>query len=267
MKPAYAGTQAVLRAVRLLKALGSAGPEPGVSDLARKVGLHKATAYRLLSALESEGMVERGRGGEAYRLGPELLALGSRALGAEGLRRAARPELLALARGTRETVTLEVPAGGQVLILDEVAGSHVVGSRPSIGTRWPMHATSTGKALLAHLPDEQRDALLPPRLAAVTPRTITDRKALRRELERVRARGYAVSAEELEPGFVAVGAAVQSGLGVVAAISVGGPKDRLPARKVAEIGKQLPLVAARVGARLGHGQTRERPAGSGGGTP
>lgn len=256
MKSAYPGTQAVRRAVSLLKALGNGQPERGLADLARSLGLNKTTTYRLLAALESEGMVERDPEGEGYRLGPELLALGSRALGASDLRWAARPELEGLARRTGETVTLEVLAGGRVLILDEVMGSHVIGSMPSAGTRWPVHATSTGKALLAHLSEDERDALLSGRLAALTPKTITDAPALRRELARVRARGYAVSSEELEPGFVAVGAPVPSARGVVAAISVGGPKARLGPRKVAQIARQLPAVAAHISARLGPGGIR-----------
>src|SRR5262245_33967832 len=120
MKP-YPGTQAALRAVRLLKAFAPPGHESlRLFELAREVGLNKTTAYRLLTALESEGLVERGPDGEAYRLGPELLALGARTFGASELREAARPELAALSRSTRETATLEVLVGRDVLILDEV---------------------------------------------------------------------------------------------------------------------------------------------------
>ena len=91
-----------------------------------------------------------------------------------------------------------------------------------IGTRWPAHATSTGKTILAFLSDEERDLALPRVLPQVTPRTLTDRSALERDLARVRERGYALSQEELESGFVAVGAPVYAADGrVAAAISVG----------------------------------------------
>jgi len=76
---AYPGTQAVQRAVRVLKAVSAVRPERGLTELARAVGLNKTTAYRLLTALESEGLVERSPEGEGYRPGPELVALGSRA--------------------------------------------------------------------------------------------------------------------------------------------------------------------------------------------
>jgi DNA-binding IclR family transcriptional regulator len=250
-RKAYPGTQAVLRAVRLLKALGAQPGEPTLAELVSAVGLNKTTAYRLLTALESEGLVERGTG-DGYRLGPELVALGGRVLGASDLREAARAELVALARKTRETAHLEVRIGGETLILDEVMGSHRVGTTPSVGTRWPAHATSTGKVLLAALDDAGLDALLRPPLPALTPRTITDPLALRRELLRVRERGYATGIEELEPGFMAVAVPVKSRDGhVVAALGIGGPRVRLDPERLAAIAKSLPAHAARISERLG----------------
>jgi IclR family transcriptional regulator, acetate operon repressor len=249
---AYPGTQAVLRAVALLKAFSSDRPERGLADLARAVGLNKTTAYRLLAALEAERLVERGRDGESYRLGPDLVALGGRAQGALDLREASRAVLVGLAQETRETATLEVLVGGETLILEEAMGSHVLGSMPSIGTRWPAHATSTGKTILAFLSEEERNVALPRVLPQVTPRTLADRPALERDLARVRERGYALSQEELEPGFVAVGAPVYSADGrVAAAISVGGPRVRLTTETVAKVALRLPLAAARVSERLG----------------
>jgi len=258
MKP-YPGTQAPLRAVRLLKAFTAERPRLGLLELSRAVGLNKTTAYRLLTALESEGMVERWE--EGYGLGPELLALGARALGASALRRAARPELLALARATRETATLEVLVGREALILDEVAGNHRVGTMPSIGTRWPAHATSTGKAILAFLPEEEQARFLRGSLSRLTARTITEPRAFRRELLRVREKGWSVNAEELEEGFVAVGAPVRSADGrVSAALSAGGPRARLTADTMAELARLVPAAARRVTERLGGPRGQEEKA-------
>jgi DNA-binding IclR family transcriptional regulator len=253
MKHAYPGTQAVLRAISLLKAFTPDHPERSLAELCRGVGLNKTTAYRLLSALESEGLVERPPGGEGYRLGPELLALGNRALRAGELRQAGRPELLALAQQTRETATLEVRIDRDVLILDEALGGYVIGSTPSIGTRWPAHATSTGKVLLAFLAADELERWLRGPLPAPTRRTQSDPAALRGELLRVRERGVAVSAEELEPGFVAVGAPVRQAAGdVVAAISVGGPKSRLTPERVSAIARAVRDAATRISRRLGY---------------
>lgn len=255
MKPdaqPYPGTQAVQRAIKLLKACAQLGPEPRLSELARAVELNKTTAFRLLSALESAGMIERTAARDSYRLGPELLRLAGQALGSRGLQTAGRPTLFSLAAATRETVTLEVLVGAEVLILDEAVGSHVIGAMPSVGTRWPAHTTSTGKVLLAWLPEEDLASRLPARLATPTARTVSGHGALSRELERVRARGFATSVEELEPGFVAVGAPVRSADGaVVAAVSVGGPRSRFGAGVVAEIARRLPAAADEISERLG----------------
>jgi len=241
----------VQRAVRLLKAVGAAAAEPTLADLVRALGLNKTTAYRLLTVLEAEGLVERGTG-DGYRLGPELLAFGSRALGAHDLREAARGELVALARQTREAAHLEVRVGAETLILDEAMGSHRMGTTPSLGTRWPAHATSTGKVLLAALGDDDLTLLLKSPLPALTPRTITDPVALRRELQRVRDRGYAVGIEELEPGFMAVAVPVRARDGhVVAAVGIGGPRVRLDPERLTAIAKTLRLHAARISEGLG----------------
>ena len=175
------------------------------------------------------------------------MTLGNRALLAAG-----RPALHALAAATRETITLEVRVDDEVLIVDEVVGSHVIGALPSMGTRWPAHATSTGKVLLAALSDLERRRRTARRLPALTPRTIVNPAALRRELQRVAARGYATAVEELEPGFVAVGAPVRGADGtVIAAVSVGGPRTRFSPTVVAQIARDLPAAASGISERLG----------------
>src|SRR5436190_1862302 len=132
------GTRA--RAPRLLKAFSDARPEWRLSELARAAHLHKATAHRLLAALEREGMLARDAAGDLYRLGPEAIALGARAARANHLRAVSRAELEALAAATGETATLEVLVDGDMLILDEVLGRGLIGATASLGTRWPAHA-------------------------------------------------------------------------------------------------------------------------------
>lgn len=249
----YAGTQTVLRAVALLKAFGDERPELGLSDLARLAGLNKTTAFRLLTALESEGMVARSPAGGAYRLGPEVIALGARALRAFDLRAAARPELEALARETGETADVEILVAGEAFVLDEVLGSQVIGASLSVGTHWPAHATSTGKAMLAHLPEAELDSALPRRLSTPTDKTIGSREALKAELARIREHGYATAIEELEANFVAVGAPVFGHAGrVVGAISVGGPRQRLTATRIQELAPKVKAAAQRISAGFGH---------------
>lgn len=250
VKP-YPGTQSVLRAVALLKAFSDERPEWSLTALAHEAGLNKTTAFRLLSALESEGMVARN--GEGYTLGPELLVLGGRALRSHDLRSITHPALEKLAAATGETASLEILSGDEVLTIDEVMGDYLTSGVRSLGTRWPIHATSTGLAILAALPEARREALLQRPLRAVTPHTLTDPAAVRRFLYDVRATGIAVTDEMLEVGLIAVGAAVYNVEGRVAgAISVFGPKVRLTPQRVVEIGDRVRETAVDLSAQLGY---------------
>ena len=236
----YSGTQAVRRAVALLKAFSDARPEQSLAELAGAARLHKTTAFRLLSALSSEGLVARVPGAEAYRLGPEAIALGARALRASDLRSVARPFLEDLAGRTGETCTIETLVDGEVLILDEHHRRESPLPAPSVGTRWPAHATSTGKVLLAALPDGALGARLKAPLLRPARKTIRTLAALRRELGRVRSRGYALAVDELEDGYSAIGAPVRDHEGrVVAAVSLGGPSVRLTRER---LGTLLPIL-------------------------
>ena len=248
----YAGTQSVRRAIALLKVFSDERPEWGVSDLARAARLNKTTAYRLLTALEAEGMVARSPMSDAWRLGGEAIAMGALALRSTDLLTAARPEMEALVRQTGETASLEVLAGEEVVILDGVEGPSLVGASSEVGTRWPAHATSTGKVLLAEGGPRDRRR----RLAQLTPRTITDPARLERELARIRERGWATAVGELELGYVAVGAPVRDHAGIaVAAISVGGPAARLTQDRIPELARLVSRTAQRVSRRLGGGST------------
>lgn len=255
---ATAGTRAVERALDVLRTIGEARAEPGLSDIADDLGLHKTTVFRLLGALERAEFVVRDEERQRYQLGPALFRLASQARRASGLHEAARPELEALAHDVGETATLEVLVGREVLILDEVHGRFLVGGAPEVGMRWPAHATSTGKVLLAaaEVEEERRGASAPRppagRLARLGPNTITSRAALERELAKVRRDGYAVGMEELEPGFVAISAPVRNAHGrTVAAVSVGGPKARLGGARVRTVAARVRRAADRISRRLG----------------
>jgi IclR family acetate operon transcriptional repressor len=230
--------------LRLLKAVAGAGEAPGLSALAREVGLPRTTAHRLLAALESEGFVAHAPGDQTYRPGPELTALALHAFPLQDLRARARPLLERLAEESGETATLEILAGQEVLIVDEVPSRRLVAAQLEIGPRWPLHATSTGKAILAAMPEEDLEAYLARPLAALTPHSVTDAGELRREVERIRRRGWATAREEIELGYVAVGAAFGVGGGRPAgALSIGGPSSRLAAAELAELGPAVARAA------------------------
>jgi DNA-binding IclR family transcriptional regulator len=253
VEESYPGTQAVVRAVALLKAFGVGQPERNLADLARATGLNKTTAYRILAALERERLITRNRETGAYRPGPELIALGNLALRANDLRSVSRPVLEQLAETTGETSTLEVLSGTQVLVLDEVSSRHLIGMSQDVGARLPIHATSTGKLLLACAAPEFVDALLAAPLTALTPHTFVDPARLRGELAAIRAQGYAVAQQELEIGFVAVAAPILNHAHEApAAISVGGPSLRLHGDTLARVVAQVQAAARQISRQIGY---------------
>lgn len=239
------GAQAALRAVRLLKLFTNERPEMSLAELSRASGLNKTTTHRLLRALQSESLIDRNPATSSYSLGAGLMALGVQALASSDLRRRVRPVLRTLARETGETATLEVPFEDSMLILDEVAGNHVLGSAGNIGTRWPIHATSTGKVWLAF--DETGIERLGETLKPLTANTLTDKDALQPQLAEIRRRGYAITVDEIEEGFTAVATIIRGVLGdVQGALSIGGPTQRLTAARRNELGTVLSRAAQRL---------------------
>ena len=232
------GAQAALRAVRLLKIFKSDRPEMTLSEISRAAKLNKTTTHRLLRALQSEGLIDRNASSSSYSLGAGLMALGVQALASNDLRRRVRPILKTLARESGETATLEVPVENTMLIIDEVAGNHVVGSAGNVGTRWPIHATSTGKVWLAFEKSGMERIKGP--LLPLTSKTSMNKNKLIIDLEEIRKRGYAVTVDEVEEGYTAVATIVRGVLGdVQAALSIGGPSQRLKPNRCAELGTIL----------------------------
>src|SRR5690242_3391500 len=181
-QPAVRHVGAVERAIAVLDALSDGSAELGTNEIARRTGINASTVSRLLATLARARLVEHVPGTGRYRLGLRLVQLGHLVLGRLDLRAIARPHLQELVRATGETATLSSPGERDAVTVDFVQSEAVVQSvarlgRPSIG-----HATATGKVLLAF-----GEAELPGgRLKAYTPRTITSRRDLKHELDRVR---------------------------------------------------------------------------------
>ncbi|MDQ4082112.1 MAG: IclR family transcriptional regulator [Actinomycetota bacterium] len=244
-----ASVQSVVRALQLLGAFRDGPRELGVAQLAGFLGVHVSTASRLAATLAAHGFLERSRRGSAFRLGPELARLGLIAAGGNSLVETAREAMDELAGETGETVVLSVPSGNEAVDVAQVDSRYLVGGQSWVGRRLPLHATSDGKVFLtfgAATLEAKR------RLERVTPRTVTDRAELARELADVRACGWATAVGECEEGLNGVAAPVfHTGNRCVAALSVSGPSYRLPAELLPELGRRCASAAARVSARLG----------------
>jgi DNA-binding IclR family transcriptional regulator len=226
-----------------------------LTELAEAAGLSKATAHRMLSILEREGFVYRSSETGEFQLGSELIVLGSRALRSIDIRTAARPELQALADLTGVNATLEILDNTEVLILDEERGKGLLVLATEIGTRWPAHATATGKVLLAEaetgLPETEQG------LPAITKHTICSWDKWKATLSEVRDEGYATNIEELEYGYVSIAAPVRDGNGKTrAAISVGGSIERVTTDRIPDLTKEVQAAAFRISERLGYRGTR-----------
>lgn len=229
-----------------------------LADLSRKLGLARPTTLRLLGALEREGMVQRTIPATSYRLGPRAIQLGALAQRSNELPIAAHAQLEDLARRTGETASLEVLTDHEIMVLAEVRGRFRGSASERVGARWPAHAAATGKVLLAAALKEdgetwERFAASARRLPRYTEHTITSLSRFRAVLAQVTRDDYAVAVEELERGYVAIGAPVRDYDGrVVAALCLGGPATRLSAPRLPSLIRRVREAAKRVSLQLGN---------------
>jgi DNA-binding IclR family transcriptional regulator len=238
---------AVERALLVLDALGEAGGEVGTNELARRTGVNASTVSRLLATLGRAGYVEQTESGR-YRLGLRLLQLGSAALDGLDLRALARPLLEELARDTGETATLSVPGERDAVTVDFVRSPSAVQGVAQIGRPSVPHATATGKVLLAFGPGGPGDGPF----QRFTRRTIVAPSAVRREVERTRARGWADADGEREPDLAALAVPGRSSRGeLVAILGLQGPSNRFDAAARAQLLPQLVAAGESLSRRLG----------------
>lgn len=199
----------------------------GVTDIANDLGLSKAAVHRLLSSLRTRDLVVLDASTRRYSLGPAALMLGLSALNGLDVRRLATIELASLSADTRETATLSVRANDHRIYVDQVTPNREVMMSVTVGLPYPLHAGSSSKAFLAFLPPEEIDRYLDGPLQKLTSATVTNRRALAKELREIVARGWAASTGERQEGAASVAAPVLDHLGTpVAVISVCGPAGR-----------------------------------------
>jgi IclR family acetate operon transcriptional repressor len=252
------GTQAVDRAARLLAEVVHSADPMTFTELSSITGLAKSTTSRLLLALERNGLVRRDDHGR-FLPGEMFVSFAWRGGAEAGLVAVAQPFLERLGQATGETINLGVSSNGMVEQIAQVNSTYLIGGTNWVGMSVPLHCSALGKVLLAYgaaqLPPGQLD-----KLERRTGRTITTEAALAAELAGVRARGYAVTDEELEPGLVAVAAPIYGYDGsVVAALSVSGPASRMARDGLAAAVSRCAEEAAGLSAVLGYRQRAARP--------
>ncbi|WP_330277892.1 IclR family transcriptional regulator [Lentzea sp. NBC_00516] len=246
-----AQVQSVDRAISVLELLAQG--EAGITEIAGELGVHKSTVSRLVSVLESRGLVEQlGERGK-YAIGFGVVRLAGAATGRMDLTKLGQPVCQTLADSFGETVNIAVHDAGVAINITQARGSAAISAVNWIGQRTPLHATSSGKILLAYLPSDERRRLVSLPLDAYTEHTLVEAARLLSELEEVASQGYAACFEELELGLHAVAVPVRGHRGeVVAAMSASGPSYRLSRERVDQIVTTMSSAAAGLSAQLGY---------------
>src|SRR5258708_18338279 len=202
------GVQSVDRAVSVLEILAQRG-EAGVSEVAADIGVHKSTAFRLLAALEERELVEQTQDRGKYRLGFGILRLASAVPGQLDVTQQARAGCEQLAAQLGETVNIAVRRSDFVVNIDPARAPSAVATHNWVGELTPLHATSSGKILLAYMtPEDRRKLLASNGLARLTAHTITSERELEAQLKAAPPDGYAFSFQELDQGLTPVSAPV-----------------------------------------------------------
>lgn len=253
--PTVSGVRSLDRAVAILSAFDERRPLLSLSEIADVLGLNTSTAHRLLQALKAHGLVSQPDGGKSYALGPRLLGLARLATAALDIREVALPQMRALRDEAGETVGLHVlrPDLSRMVVDQAESSQPLRRTYTDLGHPIPLHQGAPGKVLLAFLPEDERESVLGRPLAAANENTITAVDALRNELVAIRKRGFALSFGERVLGIHTVAVPVRDHSGrVTAAVSVTGPAQRMPRRRLLEIAPLAEARAREIAAALGY---------------
>lgn len=247
--------QAVSHALDLLEQFHDDVDELGVTELSKRLKLHKNNVFRLLATLESRGYIEQNRVTENYRLGLKTLELGQTFIKQMGLLRQSKPILESMASECNETIYVSVLKDFHIIYLDAVETTMTVRVVPRVGSRLPAYCTAAGKVQIAYMSDEELEQNLAENsLHHYTPNTITTAEELKKHLRQVAEEGYAIDDEELDEGVKCVSAPIRDYTRrIIGAVSISGPSMRFSAQRIKT--ELVPLVmkaAEEISAKLGY---------------
>jgi len=245
--------QSVAHALDVLEEFRGDTDELGVTELSKKLKLHKNNVFRILATLQSRNYIEQNKSNDNYRLGIKCLELGQTFIHQRGLLKQAKPILQDLAETTGETSYISILRGNEVVYLDSVETSSTVRVISRVGLHMPVHATAAGKALVAFESDEELQKRFAGEIPRMTNATKTRLDELMKDFAAIRERGYATDLEEFEEGLRCIGAPVRDYTRkVIGAISVSGPANRLTDERVDQlVGPEVDRAGKLLSARLG----------------
>ncbi|GAB4363089.1 MAG: IclR family transcriptional regulator [Deltaproteobacteria bacterium] len=240
--------QSVSHALDVLEQFRGDEDELGVTELSKRLKLHKNNVFRILATLQSRNYIEQNKSNENYRLGVKCLELGQTFIQQRGMLKQSRAILVELAERAGETSYISILRGNDVVYIDAVEAQSTVRVVSRLGLHMPTHATAAGKALIAFESEEEIRNRFGKELHRYTDATHRTVEELLRDLAQVRERGYATDLEEFEPGLRCIAAPVRDYTRkVIGAVSVSGPANRMDDER---IGESLAAEVIRAGKEL-----------------
>ena len=251
---------AIDKALMILSSFTPHNEEMGTLEISQKLGFHKATVSRILQNLTKRGFLIQNSQSKKFVLGPAVMDL-ARAVN-QSLRtnmvQISKPFIDKLRDSLRETVILEILSGETTFMAYIAEGPRLVRLAGSMGDRVPIHASAGAKALLAFSPTEVKDRLLNVRLHPFTKHTITDRKQIEQQLQRIREDGVGFDHEEIDEGTSAIGAPIfNHDSAPIGAVVVAGPTQRFKKGSISGMVSELKVTAAKISTQLHYVKTAE----------
>jgi IclR family KDG regulon transcriptional repressor len=246
--------RSVSHALDVIEQFYGEADELGVTELSKRLKLHKNNIFRLLATLESRGYIEQNKATENYRLGVRSLQLGQAYVGRMGLVRQARPIMERLVKQCRESAYVAVSRRGGMVPLDSVDADQPIRLVSHIGESLPLHCTAVGKAHLAFEPEDELRARLPESLKKYTSSTVTERPALLQQLSTVLEKGYSVDSGEYVEDVRSIAVTIKDYTRqVVGTLAVSGPAYRMSAERIQkEVAPLVVKAGKELSSRLGY---------------
>ena len=248
------------KSLSVLELLLQKGSAMNMTEISERLKIYPSTVHRILDTLKHWGYVEQDSHTQKYRLGLKVLELGMAKLHQMDLVREASPYLKELVNQCNETVHLGVLEEGEVLYLAKEESSQTIRMISYVGKRAFLHCTALGKILLAYMSEEEREKILEDReLPRLTENTITDKRELEKELDKVREQGFALDREENEKDVRCVAAPIRNHQGkVIAAISISTPIFRIDVNTRNNQKEALLEISKKISKRLGYKEKSQK---------
>ncbi|EKN66396.1 IclR family transcriptional regulator [Neobacillus bataviensis LMG 21833] len=246
--------QSIERAADVLELFLTANQELSVKEISEKVGLSKSTVHGIIKTLEFRGYLKQNPDDLKYKLGMKLFELGNRVSSQFDLGEMTRPIIRKLVDELKETVHLVVFERDEVIYVEKMDGPRALRIYSQIGKRAPIHCTGVGKSILAFQEEKEIERLLSNAdIKQFTNYTMTDKELIKKHLQTIRERGYAIDDEEIELGLKCVAAPIFNHHGkVIGSISCASPKMRLDDSKLSKVITEIKQAATEISEGLGY---------------